>query len=248
MQISSIKELNMKSTSIVVAVVVVLSALLGACGPMTVNSQPPLRTVNVNGVGEVSLQPDVAYLYVGVHTEDASASTAVQANNVQAQHVIQALQDFGIDPKDIRTTNFSLWTSQNYGPDGQPLDTKYVVDNTVYVTVRELGKVGELVDVVIAAGANNINSIQFDIADKEAALKEARAQAVKNAQAQAQELADAAGVKLGALQSISFFDNMPYPVFDGKGGGGGGAADAVVPIQPGQLTLTVTVSMTYEIK
>jgi len=70
---------------------------------------------------------------------------------------------------------------------------------------------------------------------------------VKNAAKQAQELADAAGVKLGEIQSIGFYDSSPYPVFDGKGGGGV-AAEAAVPIQPGQLTFTVTVNMTYELK
>lgn len=241
----------MKPTFLLVAVLV-LSALLSACtgGPTTINqaAQPPVRTINVSGMGEVSLTPDIASIYLGVHTEDASASAAVSANNTQTQEVIQALQDFGIDPKDIRTTNFSIWPMQNYSPDGLPLDTRYVVDNTVFVTVRDLDKLGELLDVVISAGVNTVNSITFDVADKKAALKQARADAVKNAQEQAKELATAAGVSLGDVQSISYFDSAPYPMFDGKGGGGGGAAEAAVPIQPGQLTLTVTVSMTYEIK
>jgi len=86
------------------------------------------------------------------------------------------------------------------------------------------------------------------VADKDEALKDARAEAVKDAKAKAQELADAAGVKLGEIQSIGFYDSQPYPVFEGKGGGGGDMAASTVPIQPGQLTFTVTVSMTYDIK
>jgi uncharacterized protein YggE len=239
----------MKSGSILFAVVLVLGVLLSACGPMTVNAeaQPPLRTISVTGLGEVSLSPDIAFIYLGVHTEDASASEAVAANNTQTQEVIEALQNFGIDAKDIRTTNFSIWPSQNYGPDGLPLDTRYVVDNTVYVTVRDLTMLGELLDVVIGAGVNTVNSITFDVADKQESLKEARAAAIQDAQERARELADAAGVELGQVQSISFYDSVPYPIFDGKGGGGG-AMEAAVPIQPGQLTLTVTVSMAYEIK
>ena len=125
------------------------------------------------------------------------------------------------------------------------------MDNTVYVTVRALDKLGALLDTVVKAGANNINSIQFDVADKTAALKEARDAAVQDAKTQAQELAAAAGVRLGEITSISFYDSAPSPVMDtyGKGGGGGMVeAAASVPIQPGQMTLTVTVSMTYEIK
>jgi len=164
--------------------------------------------------------------------------------------MIQALQDFGIDAKDIRTTNFSIWPMEKYDPQtGTPTGEKtYAVDNTVYVTVRDLDKLGDLLDTVVSAGANTVNSIQFDVANKDEALKTARADAMKNASTQAKELADAAGVQLGVIQSISFIDSVPYPVFEGKGGGGGDVAASTVPIQPGQLTFTVTVNITYEIK
>jgi uncharacterized protein YggE len=132
-------------------------------------------------------------------------------------------------------------------PSGEKI---YAVDNTVYVTVRDLTKLGDLLDTAVQAGANNINSVQFDVAEKDEALKQARAEAVKDAEAQAQSLAQAAGLSLGEIQSISFFDVQPYPLFDGKGGGGmaAEAAAAAVPIQPGQLTFTVSVNVTYELK
>jgi uncharacterized protein len=242
----------MKTKLYIVAIVALLALLVSACGPTTVNQQalPPMRTVSVTGAGTTNLVPDIAYIYVGVHTEKPSASVAVTENNTQTQKMIQALKDFGIDAKDIRTTNFSIWPQDKYDPQtGTATGEKiYVVDNTVYVTVRDLGKLGDLLDTVIAAGANTVNSIQFDVADKDEALKQARADAVKDAKVKAQELVDAAGVKLGDVQSIGFYDSTPSPVFEGKGGGGGMAAQVAVPIQPGQLTFTVTVSMTYEIK
>jgi hypothetical protein len=117
------------------------------------------------------------------------------------------------------------------------------------VTVRELDGLGDLLDSAIGAGANSINSIQFDVSDKDEALKEAREEAVKDAQEQAQQLAEAAGMSLGEVQSISFYDSAPVPFMDSFGKGGGGAAvESAVPIQPGQLTLTVTVSISYEIR
>lgn len=242
----------MKTKSIIVVVVALLALLMSACGPTTVSqvAQPPLRTISVSGSGQAYLVPDIAYVYVGVHTEKPSAAEAVDENNTQTQKMIQALKDFGIAAKDIRTTNFSIYPQDKYDPlTGTPTGNKtYVVDNTVYVTMRDLGKLGDLLDTVIAAGANTINSVQFDVADKEAALKQARADAVKDAETQAQELADAAGVKLGDVQTIGFYDSTPTPLYAGKGGGGGAVAEAAVPIQPGQLTFTVTVSMTYEIK
>jgi uncharacterized protein YggE len=241
----------MKNKSIIVAVLALIALLVSACGPTTIRQDalPPLRTVNVSGAGSANLVPDIAYIYLGVHTEKASASEAVDENNAQTEKMIQALKDFGIAAKDIRTTNFSIWPQERYDQfTGTPTGEKtYVVDNTVYVTVRDLGKLGDLLDTVVAAGANTVNSIQFDVADKTEALKAARAEAVKDAAVQAKELTDAAGVKLGEVQSISFYDSQPYPVFDGKGGGGA-AMESAVPIQPGQLTFTVTVSVTYEIK
>ncbi len=237
----------MKNKSVFIVAIVLLALVLSACGPVA--SPATVRTISVSGSGTANLVPDIAYIYLGVHTEKFTASEAVAENNAQTQKMIQALTDFGIDARDIRTTNFSIWPMDKYDPmTGTPTGEKvYTVDNTVYVTIRDLAKLGDLLDTVVAAGANTVNSIQFDVADKSAALKQARADAVKNAGVQAQELADAAGVKLGDIQNIGFYDSQPYPVFDGKGGGAATEA-AAVPIQPGQLTFTVTVNVTYELK
>lgn len=242
----------MKTKFYLVAVVALLALVVSACGPTAVSqaAQPPMRSVSVSGAGTANLVPDIAYIYVGVHTEKPSASEAVAENNAQTQAMIQSLRDFGIDAKDIRTTNFSIYPFDKYDPlTGASTGEKYYsVDNTVYVTVRDLDKLGELLDTVIAAGANTVNSVQFDVANKDAALKQARADAVKDAMAKAQELADAAGVSIGEIQTISFQDSVYYPVMDGRGGGGAAAEAAAVPIQPGQLTFTVTVNVTYAIK
>ena len=237
----------MKKFYTLIAALLVMATLLSACGAAP--SAQAARTLSVNGTGTISLTPDIAYIYLGVHSEDPSASESVASNNAQTQKVIDALKNLGIDEKDIRTTNFSIWPSTQYSPDGLQTGTTYMVDNTVYVTIRDLAKLGDLLDSVIKAGANTVNSIQFDVADKTEALKQARDEAVKNAEAQAGELAQAAGVTLGDVQTIGFYDSVPSPVYEGgKGGGGAMAADIAVPIQPGQMTLTVTVSMTYAIK
>ena len=239
------------SKKILVFAVLVFALVLSACGPATINQAAPenVRTLNVNGLGQVYLTPDIAYIYIGVHNEGATASEAVDSNKGQTTAVIDALKEAGVAEKDIRTTNFSIWPSQQYGPDGTVTGTVYMVDNTVYVIVRDLDGLGSLLDNVISAGANSINSIQFDVADKAQAVKEARAKAVEDAKTQAQELADAAGISLGDIQGISFYDNSPYPMAEGgKGGGGVMTADASVPIQPGQLTISVSVSITYSIK
>jgi len=222
---------------------------LSACGIQSAApaTAPPPRTLNVTGSGKTFIVPDIANISIGVHTEGKDAAEAVASNNAQTQKVAQALQGMGVDGKDIQTSNFSIFPQQQFDETGKVIGTIYVVDNTVYVTVRQLDKLGELLSAVVDSGANSIHSIQFNVEDKQAAISAARKAAVENAQAQAEELAQAAGVTLGEVQSINSYSGFPVPVFEGKGGGGGAPA-AEVPVSPGQLTLTVDVSIVYEIK
>ncbi|HNB51227.1 MAG TPA: SIMPL domain-containing protein [Anaerolineales bacterium] len=210
----------------------------------------PVRTLNINGHGEVTLTPDIAYIYVGVHSENENAGDAVADNNDQVQAVMDALKGAGVKANDISTTNFSLWYSQNYDMNGQPDGGKYVVDNTVYITVRDLDTLGDILGTAIEAGANTVNGISFDVSDKEAAIAEAREKAVADARAQAEELAGLAGVELGDIQSISMYGSYPSPIYGGKGGGGYAAADAVysVPVTPGQYVVSVDVSLVYGLR
>jgi uncharacterized protein YggE len=240
--------MNTKKT-ILVAVflaVVVLASACASAAPST--AQPAPRTLSVNGNAQASLTPDVAYINIGVHSENADAKEAVASNNVSAQAVTDALKALGVDEKDIRTSNFSIYPQDEWGPDGQKIGTKFVVDNTVYVTLRDLNKIGDILGTAVSAGANSINGIQFDVADKTPFLADARKAAVENAKLQAEDLAKAAGVELGEVQSISYYNTYSSPVaLDMKsvGIGGGGAS---VPVSSGQLTISVDVSVIFEIK
>jgi uncharacterized protein YggE len=206
------------------------------------------RTITVTGTGRATLTPDIAYVNIGVYTENASASEAVSSNRSQAQKVIDALKAQGVDVKDIQTTNFSV--NPQTDPNNSNKIVKYSVDNTVYVTVRNLDKLGSLLDVAIQAGANNINGVEFDVADRTTALSNARKAAVKNAQDLATELASAASVQLGPVQSITTdSNNTPLPIYAAKSLGGGVMdAAASIPVSAGQLIITVDVNMVYAIK
>ena len=242
----------MKHSLIALSVLLLGAVAVSACGPATFVANPaePQRLLTVTGTGTINLTPDVAYINIGVHTELATAAEAVAANNTQTQKVIDALKSSGVDAKDIRTTNFSIYPNTQYDPQtNQKIGTTYVVDNSVYVTAHDISKLGDLLDATVSAGANSVNSIQFDVADKTQAVKDARDAAVKDARTQAQELASAAGLTLGNVHSVDFYNSVPTPITTGFGkGGGGGAVEAAVPIQSGQLTLTVTVNMSYEIR
>ena len=226
--------------------VLLLALVLSACGPA---ASAQSRTLNVSGNGTVYLTPDIAYIYIGVHTDNTDIAQAVSANNTQAQAVVEALKGAGVAANDIQTSSFNVYSSQKTDPaSGLANGYNYGVDNTVYVTVRDLTKLGNLLNVAVGAGANSINSIQFDVADKTVAMTQARQKAMDNAASLAGELAQTAKVKLGEIQSISYTDYSPSPYYGMGGGGGASAPNASVPIQPGQQQISVTVSVTYGIK
>jgi uncharacterized protein YggE len=238
-------------TGLVLAAVL-LSAFIGGVGLQTASAQATPtetpRTINVTGNGKAYLTPDIAYINIGVHTENANAAEAVGSNNTQSQKVADALKKFNIDPKDIQTTNFSIYPQQQMDPSGKVTGVTYIVDNTVFVTLRDISKLGDVIGAAVDAGANSINSIQFDAADRSEALSEARKAAVADALAQARELASAAGVTLGDIQQINSISGTPMPVYDVKGVGGATAAGAPVPVSPGQLVLTLDVNVVFEIR
>jgi len=265
----------MKKSLFVTITAIALVSLLVACAPaaqpvtptvgaVTPESKPvekeatagsettPLyRSINVTGEGQVFLVPDVAYVYIGVHSQSENVSVALSDNNDQAKAVSDALKELDVEEKDIQTTSFNIYPQQQYEPGtGNVTGTIYMVDNVVYVTVRDLKRLGELLDVVVRSGANSINSISFDVVDKETALSKARELAIENARKQAEELAKASGVTLGDVQNIST-SSVSTPLAKemyGMGGGGGMASSQPAPISAGQLVLTVNISMTYMIK
>jgi uncharacterized protein len=237
----------MRTKYLALSIIFILALALSGCSvKLTQPATPP--TLNVNGSAQVTLAPDIAYISIGVHTQNADANEAVSSNATQSQKVMDALKAMGIDVKDIRTNNYSITPQQQTDDKGQPTGMLYVVDNTVYVTLRDLTKIGDVLGVATQAGANNIYGIQFDIADKNTALADARKSAVENAHQQAEELAQAAGVKLGSVQSINYYNNYPVPAMaEGKGGGTLASPAISVPITPGQLTFTVDVNIVYAI-
>ena len=240
----------MKTKTVLISGVLLLTLLLSGCGSSMIASaiQNPPRSLNVSGTGTVTIKPDIAYINIGVHTEMTTASEATTQNNTDSDAVIKAIKAAGVKDDDIQTTNFNIYQRDLNDPTtGAKTGSVYVVDNTVSVTVRDLTQLGSVLDASVKAGANNVNSIQFDLADRTKAISEARAKAVKAARTQADELAAAAGVTLVNIQTITTSENTPGPIFYAKSAGFA-AADASVPISSGTMDISVTVALTYEIK
>ncbi|MEW6503971.1 MAG: SIMPL domain-containing protein [Chloroflexota bacterium] len=236
----------MKTRWTLLIIVVLAASLLAACAGTAPAANQPVRQINVTGTGKVYVVPDIAYIYIGVRSQADDVATALGQNNRQAQTIADTLKQQGIAAEDIQTTAFNVYPMQEYNPDGTPSKISYVVENTVFVKVRELQKLGEILNAVVEGGANTINGISFDIADRAAAEAEARRLAVEDAKAKAAELAGLAGVTLGTLQSINVYSSGgPMPVYEAKGGM---AASASVPIAAGQLVIQADANLSYEIK
>jgi hypothetical protein len=238
----------MKKSLIIIVVSIVAVLSLSACAGVGQTGVANVRTLGANGSGQVFLVPDVAYINIGVRVDADEVSDALAKNNAQSNSIAEALQKLGVDKKDIQTSNFNVYPMMDYGMDGQVSRRYYVVENTVFITVRDLAKLGELLDTVVRSGANTINGISFDVLDKTAAQAEARNMAIANAKAEAEAIAASAGVKLGNLQSVNVYtSSVGVPMFDAKGIGGA-AMESAAPISAGQLKISVEANVVYEIK
>lgn len=205
------------------------------------------RQISVNGTGQVTLAPDVAYVYVGVQSQSENVAGALADNNTKAQTIATALRELGVADADIQTSSFNIYPQQVYSPTGEVTGTTYNVDNSVYVTVRDLSILGSLLDTVVRSGANSINGISFDVQNKDQAIADARRLAVDSARQQAEALAEAAGLTLGEINTITAYSiGTPVPMYESKGGF---AADAAqVPISAGQVVVRVEVNVAYAIR
>jgi len=159
--------------------------------------------------------------------------------------VLASLKKLGIADKDIQTTTLSLQPTYDYSTGTTPPRlTGYQLSNAVAVTVRDLDKVGDAIDAALAAGATTLDGVSFRVADQAAAEAQARQAAMTEAKAKAKSLADAAGISIAGVASISETSApVPYPIYYGSAATG--AKDVATPVQPGSTEVTVTVTVVY---
>lgn len=209
----------------------------------------PPRTISVMGLGEAKAKPDMAVINSGVLTEAPTARDALAKNTAAMSSVIDALKKAGIAEQDIQTSNFSV--SPQYPPyqpnqHQAPRISGYQVSNQVTVRVKNLAKLGTILDALVQVGANQINGIAFDIDQPKPLQNEASKLAVADARAKAELYAASAHVSLGRVLQISEMTGFtgPQPVYamDKM------AVQNAVPIAPGQQTLSANISIVYEIQ
>jgi uncharacterized protein YggE len=201
------------------------------------------RTVTVSAQGVAMAEPDMAAITVGVVADAPTAGEAVTRNNAQMQKLIDAMKQLGIEAKDIRTQQFQVDPQYAQPRDGKsPTLTGYRVHNAVRLTVRDLARLGAILDGAITAGANQVAGIEFRVSGEDALRDKARRDAIATAQRRARLFAEAAGAELGKALTISEDGVHPMPRPMGR------AAMASVPIEPGSQALEVNVTVTFELK
>jgi uncharacterized protein len=213
--------------------------------PLMAETAPPM--ISVTGEGRINVAPDMATVTLGVTTEADTAKAAMDANSAQLSAAIAALKAAGIEDKDIQTTGLSLGPRYDYNrtkSDGTAQITGFVASNNVTVRVRALAGLGEVLDAVVTDGANTLNGVAFGLQDPDPALDAARKDAVADARRKAELYAAAAGVTLGAIQSISeqsgYAPPMPMALAEASF-----AKDASVPVAAGEVGVTAQVSIVW---
>jgi len=211
-----------------------------AAGISTDNGRP---SIAARGIGLVKGTPDTLRVVLGVETRSASAKDALAANNEKANALVDTLKGKGVEAKDIQTSQLSIHPT--YDDKGQRI-TGYQVNNTVTATLHDIAGAGALIDAAAGAVGDDIriDGVWFSIEDTGELVKQARADAVRKAGEQAQQLADAAGVGLGAIETIEEASSPVYPTAEAADAG---RASSPAPIEPGTQELSVSVTVVYRI-
>ena len=211
-------------------------------------SRPPLRTVTVNGEGAVRVVPDLARVVFNVETTHADLARAQRENAARMAAVIARLKELGVRDEDLRTSGYAVRPQHDYNRQGRLIG--YQVVNGVHATVRDLPRLSELLDAAVAAGANLVHGVHFDLSNRDDALARACEAAVRDALARAEQYAALAGVRLGPPVAVAEGgrDRPVRPMMLRALSASVEDAAAPTPVEPGEQTIRLSVQITYEIR
>ncbi len=240
-----------------------LLALIILVGVSIVNSAKESRyigqdnnknTIEVSGQGTVYISPNIAKISFSVKTEAKTVKQAMAANINKMNDIINVLEQEGISKKDLKTTNFSVypryeWQKQTMPvPVGKRILVGYEVSQTLEVKIRNLDKIGKVIQLATKAGANQIGNLQFLVDNQEEFKKQARIKAIEQAKQKAKEIASELGIKLGRIVNFSESVNSPiyYPLR--KNVSEITENNSIPQIEPGQNKIEIKVYLTYNIQ
>lgn len=222
-----------------------------AAAPALADDSRQVPLLTANGEGSVGAVPDIAIVSIGVTTRAAAAREALDQNSTDLEKIIAAIRAEGVADRDIGTTGFSVfpvYEQRPPRPDGSidetpPKIVGYQVTNEVRVTIRDIARSGGILDKVVTAGANQVNGISFDLSDRDTPADQALAEAVKDARRKAEIMAEAAGVKIKRIMSISGGGSVAPVMYRAEA-----MAMKAVPVMPGEREVTANATVSFEIE
>lgn len=228
------------------------TAVLATGLAMTASAQTPPTIANdgtllsISAEAKVTRTPDIATLSTGVVTQAAEANAALRQNTEQMTKVVAAIKAAGIAERDVQTTGISINPQYRYAENQPPTITGYQASNTLNVKVRDIAKLGKVLDTLVAVGANQINGPSFEIDNPDEAYDEARVAAIKKAQSRAELYAKSLGLRVRRMVSISEGGgyNQPGPVPMMKMAA---MESADAPVSPGESSLTASINVVFEL-
>ncbi len=211
--------------------------------------------ITVSKQGIVYATPNLAQISFSVITEEREVGDAIKENGEKSSAVIEILKAQGVSETDIKTTYFNVYPlyewhktdSADIYSTGTRVLVGYEATETIEVKIRDVEKIGSLIEGAVGAGANQVSSLQFVVENEESFKAQARAKAITDARAEAIQTAQSLGVKLGKIVSFSESSYTPYyKSISAVGMGGGPEADS--SISTGENKIEVTVNIVFEIK
>lgn len=207
-----------------------------------------MTTLDISAEASMKVSPDIATITTGVVTVDAKSDKAMELNTAKMNNVFKVLEAAGIARKDIQTSGFSLSPQYEYRPNKPAVIGTYRAANNVNITVHDLKNIGPVIDSLVAEGSNQIDGPQFSVKDTDAALDKVRTEAVAKARKRAQLYADAAGLKIKRIISISEqtgYTPPPRPMMMKAMAEDSSATST--PVAEGEVNLSVTVNIQFEL-
>lgn len=207
------------------------------------------RVIVVTGTGEVTAQPDMATIRLGVTHQDADAADAMNRVSEDVRKLFETVAEFGIQPRDLQTASLRLdtiWENRRSNDQGPPRISGFVASNDISIRVRDFARLGELLDRLLRDGANQFSGVSFAVQRPEPLVDEARRRAVADAKRKAELYAQAAGVRMGEVLEIREpgAASVPAPRMSRMEPI---MAEAAMPVAGGELTFSAQITILYAI-
>ena len=245
-------DLSNKVYKLVIAVIVLIAVFY--FGQLMYNFQTLPQNypqeISISGVGKIYAKPDVAVLVLGVEDKGAKISDIARDNTNKMNKIISDVKASGVDEKDIQTTQYTITPEYNWTEMGGRVFVGYILAQQITVKIRDFEKVGSILEKATSDGANAVGDLSFTIDNPEKVQAEARQKAIDQAKEKALTLAKQSGLKIVKLINVSEGTNYSQSMYEK--GLGVMANDVAVPaapqIQPGQMEINSTITLTYRVR